>query len=185
VLNYEQQAFVPLSPIKSFTSRSAPNTPYKPACASTESEASDDQATPRNGPACINPSIDTTDEAIKEVVVKLPATYFGVCPNSLSAPGPCPLVHCRLQPLCEAFNDENGRGCNNRACAFAHIYRTCTEMLDGVKCSYMQVKEKSEKKKAHLAKRVHPEGPSAVPKKDWQMRVAIAGLRDAHKEMRY
>jgi hypothetical protein len=181
VLNCEQQAFVPQSPTKSFAS-SASNTPYKPAGASTAAETSADQATPRNQPAFINPPIDPTDEAIKEVVVKLPAIYFGVCPNSLSTPGPCPLVHCRLQPLCEAFNDENGSGCNNRACNFAHIYRTCTECLDGVECSYMQVKEASEKKKAHLAKRVHP---NAVPKKDWQMRVDIAGLRDAHKEMRY
>lgn len=108
--------------------------------------------------------------------------------TSVSVPTLCPpqvralLVHCRLQPLCEAFNDENGPGCNNRACKFAHIYRTCTESLDGVECSYMQVKEGSEKKKAHLAKRVHPD---AVPKKDWQMRIDIAGLRDAHKEMRY
>jgi hypothetical protein len=58
-------------------------------------------------------------------------------------------------------------------------------MLDGVECSYTQVKEQSPKKKAHFSKRAHPDGQYAVPKKDWKIRVAIAGLRDAHKEMRY
>jgi hypothetical protein len=58
-------------------------------------------------------------------------------------------------------------------------------MLDGVGCSYMQITERSAKKKAHFAKRAHPVGPNTCTKRDWQMRVAIAGLIDAHKYRRY
>jgi hypothetical protein len=161
------------------------STPTKPgACA--EPEKADKEATPTNEAAAfIELQVEPADKAAKEVIVKLPAHYFGVCPNSLSTPGPCPLIHCRLQPVCEDFNDENGPGCSNLRCIQAHIYRSCTEMLDGVGCSYMQITDKSAKKKAHFTKRVHPVGHNPVTKKDWQMRLAIAGLREAHKDQRY
>ena len=161
------------------------STPTKPV-AGAEPEKADKEATPTNEAAAfIELQVKPADKAAKEVIVKLPAHYFGVCPNSLSTPGPCPLIHCRLQPVCEDFNDENGPGCSNLRCIQAHIYRSCTEMLDGVECSYMQITDKSAKKKAHFAKRVHPVGLNPVTKKDWQMRIAIAGLREAHKDQRY
>ncbi|KAE9376620.1 hypothetical protein N431DRAFT_331202, partial [Stipitochalara longipes BDJ] len=146
----------------------------------------DEDLTPTNKTnAFVNPNLNPVDEAVKEVIVKLPAQFFGVCPNSLSTPGPCPLIHCRLQPLCDDFNDENGLGCQNRFCQCAHIYRSCTEELDGVGCSYMSITEKSPRRKAHFIKRAHPCGNLAITKKEWQMRVAIAELRDAHKAQRY
>lgn len=160
-----------------------PSTPTKPVV-STEPDTPD-KAIPTNEPGAFIDPNHATYEEVKEIIVKLPAQYFGVCPNSLSAPGACPLVHCRLQPLCEDFNDENGPGCGNRVCNLAHIYRSCTEMLDGVECSYTQITERSAKKKAHFAKRIHPIGPNTCTKKDWQMRVAIAELREAHKYQRY
>jgi FtsZ-binding cell division protein ZapB len=132
------------------------------------------------------------DHDFPEALVTLPAKYFGVCPNSLSSPGPCPVPHCRLQPVCEDFNDEHGFGCSNRFCKFAHLYRTCTEALDGVECSYFMSKEKNAKKRvdAHMKKRIHPYGAyptggSGVNKKEWQLRVDIASLREAHKEHKY
>jgi FtsZ-binding cell division protein ZapB len=124
-------------------------------------------------------------EALKQVIVTLPARYFGVCPNSISSPGPCPVPHCRLQPVCEDFNDEIGPGCKNRSCIFAHVYRTCTEMLDGVGCSYMNVNERSTKKEGHMKKRIHPCGGFMISQSEWKLREAIGGLREAHKESRY
>jgi len=192
VLTCNQQAFVPQSPVKSVLEPETPYTPTKsdvgPRHATVEDVDEDEETTPTNeNDVFICPSHEPRYELeeFKEVIVTLPANFFGVCPNSLSTPGPCPLLFCRLQALCEDFNDENGPGCGNRSCQQAHIYRSCTDELNGVECAYTKVPETSLKRKAHFTKRAHSHADSSTTKKEWQMRVAISELREAHMAQRY
>lgn len=121
---------------------------------------------------------------ILSCILTLPPRFYGICPNSLCASTNyrCKVPTCRLQHVCEAFNDEKGDGCHDRACKFVHEYRSCHEEIDGWGCRFANVNPDSRLRRAHMRKKVHEH---LTTSEEWGARVIIAGLRIAHQEGKY
>ncbi|KAF8846787.1 hypothetical protein BDZ45DRAFT_682313 [Acephala macrosclerotiorum] len=118
------------------------------------------------------------------LVLSLPPRFYGICPNSLCASMAyrCTIPSCRLQHVCEAYNDEDGKGCNDRNCRFVHEYRSCEDEVEGFGCRFARVNHFSSKKKGHMEKKAHQH---FVSDEEWKARVIVAGLRNAHLEGKY
>ncbi|KUJ07542.1 uncharacterized protein LY89DRAFT_356916 [Mollisia scopiformis] len=133
---------------------------------------------------------DITAPALPQVdllscILSLPPRFYGICPNSLCASSEfkCRVPACRLQHVCEAYNDEKGGGCKDgRLCRFVHEYRSCYEEIDGFGCRFMGVTKDSKARQRHLERRAHQQYVSG---EEWRSRVIIAGLRGAHREGKY
>lgn len=117
-------------------------------------------------------------------ILSLPPRFYGICPNSLCASTEfkCKVATCRLQQVCEAYNDEKGDGCHDAVCRFVHEYRSCHEEIDGWGCRYKGVWQESKSKRTHMQMRVHE---AFCTPEEWGSRVIIAGLRIAHNEGKY
>jgi hypothetical protein len=122
---------------------------------------------------------------ILSCILSLPPRFFGICPNSLCASTDgyrCGVPSCRLQHVCEAYNDEKGSGCYDKECKFVHEYRSCHEEIDGWGCRFSTVNPTSWSRRAHMMKKVHEH---YTTREEWGSRVIIAGLRIAHQEGKY
>ncbi|CZR61754.1 uncharacterized protein PAC_11651 [Phialocephala subalpina] len=130
------------------------------------------------------PRPQTPQEDVLSLVLSLPARFYGICPKSLCASMAyqCTIPSCRLQHVCEAYNDENGNGCNDKNCRFVHEYRSCEDEVEGFRCRFAHVAHSSAKRKGHMEKKAHQH---FVSNEEWKARVTVAGLRNAHFEAKY
>ena len=87
-----------------------------------------------------------------------------------------------MRKLCSAHNDESGTGCDDPDCEDVHELRTCLEEMDGLTCSWLNVKKNQRRRQAHFKKRVHK---NDCRRDEWKDREVVAWLRDTHKEGRY
>jgi len=69
------------------------------------------------------------------MIITLPARFLNICPSSLLESGPCPVRGCKLNQLCETYN-ELPDGCKIHGCNKVHEYRTCIEEIDGFGCRW-------------------------------------------------
>jgi hypothetical protein len=109
--------------------------------------------------------------------------FCRVCPISLTQPYSCDVANCGLKKLCPKYNDEHGSGCTDLKCKLLHEYRTCSEEIEGIICSYKNVSTMNKSKMAHMNKRVH--APGMAGSEEWRAREVIAALVKPHQDGRY
>lgn len=133
-----------------------------------------------------------SDADLKKLIDSVPTPLRGVCPISLSTNLPCNALRCQLEKLCDTHQAEMGEGCylnpsiggQAGGCLFKHLLRSCPDEVQGCKCSYKSDSTDSRRKKGHDQRRVH-ENSEGCKKPEWNGRLAVAKLIDAHREGRY
>ncbi|KAI9050764.1 hypothetical protein LZ554_004883 [Drepanopeziza brunnea f. sp. 'monogermtubi'] len=138
----------------------------------------------------------------------LPARWRGVCPHSMlsNSSTSCPLKsRCRLLHLCDAYNNPHGSGCNpvRGHCPFLHESKVCSDAIAAPHgcplektlvarssssssssskeyhehASEEEQEEFAKARTLHMRSRVHRSG---VGQQEWDVRVVVASLREAH-----
>ncbi|EKD13185.1 uncharacterized protein L3040_002987 [Drepanopeziza brunnea f. sp. 'multigermtubi'] len=129
----------------------------------------------------------------------LPARWRGVCPHSmLSNSTGCPLkARCRLLHLCEAYSNPHGSGCYYvwGNCPFLHEFKVCSDAIaaphgcpleetlvprrskEHYKHASQEEEEFTKARTLHMRSTVHRSG---VGREEWNLRVVVASLREAH-----
>ncbi|CAL3963528.1 unnamed protein product [Diplocarpon coronariae] len=134
------------------------------------------------------------DAATQSLIASLSPRWLAICPYSLfTFPSRCPLVgHCRLKPVCDAFNEIGGLGCDSEdgVCPFPHERKMCIEQAlsvagdctmqyrNGGEWASMSDEQFRVQKVAHLRCRAHKE---TCGLEEWKQRMIVISLRDAHQ----
>ncbi|KAK2627024.1 hypothetical protein QTJ16_004199 [Diplocarpon rosae] len=134
------------------------------------------------------------DAATQSLIVSLSPRWMAICPHSLvTFPARCPRAgHCRLKPVCDAFNEIGGLGCDSQVgtCPFPHERKMCAEQALGVAggCTmqyrngveWVSLSDEQFRAQivAHLRCRAHQ---ATCHPEEWKQRMIVISLRDAHQ----